>query len=58
VWSLPELRDLFVEAGFKNVSVYWEGDDGEGGGNGIFRPTLRGEACESFVCYIAAQREG
>lgn len=56
VWSLPEMRDLLEECGFKPVTVYWEGDDGEGGGNGVFRPTLKGDPCESFICYIVAER--
>lgn len=56
VWTLPEVRELLEECGFGPVTVYWEGDDGEGGGNGIFKPTLKGEACESFVCYIVAER--
>lgn len=56
VWTLPEIRDLLAEAGFADVSVYWEGDDGKGGGNGIFRPTQRGDACESFICYIVAAK--
>ncbi len=56
VWTLPELRDLLAECGFGPVTVYWEGDDGKGGGNGVFKPTLKGEACETFVCYIVAER--
>lgn len=56
VWTLPEIRELLAEAGFRTVTVYWEGDDGKGGGNGIFRPTGKGEACETFVCYIVAER--
>ena len=32
LWTLPELRELLIEAGFARVRVYWEGDDGEGGG--------------------------
>lgn len=56
VWGLPELRELLAECGFGPVTVYWEGDDGDGGGNGIFKPTMKGEACETFVCYIVAER--
>lgn len=56
VWTLPEVRELLEESGFGPVTVYWEGDDGQGGGNGIFRPTLKGDACESFICYIVAER--
>jgi SAM-dependent methyltransferase len=56
LWSIPELRDILAEAGFRGVTVYWEGDDGKGGGNGIFRPTLKGEACASYICYITAEK--
>lgn len=54
LWSLTEIRDLLQEAGFKTVTVYWEGDDGKGGGNGVFRPTKKAEVCESFIDYIVA----
>lgn len=37
LWTIAELRELLREAGFVDVDVYWEGDDGEGGGNGEFR---------------------
>ncbi len=57
VWSLPEIRELLSEAGFGEVTVYWEGDDGKGGGNGVFRPTMKGEACQTFVCYVVAERD-
>jgi hypothetical protein len=56
LWTLPELRDILTDAGFKSVTIYWEGDDGKGGGNGIFRPAKRGEACPAFIAYIVAQR--
>jgi SAM-dependent methyltransferase len=36
LWTIVELRELLAEAGFVEVDVYWEGDDGEGGGNGEF----------------------
>lgn len=56
LWSLPEIRELLSEAGFKRVTVYWEGDDGEGSGDGVFTPAERGEECASFLCYIAAEK--
>lgn len=56
IWSLPELQDLLADAGFKRSTVYWEGDDHKGGGNGIFRPTKFGEACRSFIDYIVAEK--
>lgn len=56
LWSLIEIRELLTEAGFKNVTVYWEGDDGRGGGDGIFKKTVRGEACRCYIAYISAEK--
>lgn len=56
VWSVPELRELLLAAGFRKVTVYLEGDDGHGGGNGIFRPKSQGHADASFIAYIVAER--
>lgn len=56
LWTLPEMRELLEEAGFRRSTVYWEGDDGKGGGNGVFRPSTRGEDCASFICYIVAEK--
>lgn len=53
-WSIPELKEVLTEAGFRQVIVYWEGDDGEGGGSGEFTPTQEGENCLSWVAYLAA----
>jgi len=54
MWSLAELREILEEAGFSKTVAYWEGDDGEGGGDGNFYPADSAEACESWVTYIMA----
>lgn len=54
MWTIPELKDLLAEAGFKKVYTYWEGDDDDGGGNGEFHKTQEGENCESWVAYLGA----
>ncbi|MFW5887649.1 MAG: class I SAM-dependent methyltransferase [Bacteriovoracia bacterium] len=54
MWSIPELREALEEAGFSKTHCYWEGEDGEGGGNGEFYITNEAENCESWVTYIAA----
>lgn len=54
MWSLAEIRDLLVDAGFENTVVYWEGDDDDGGGNGEFYPSENEEQCDSWVVYLAA----
>lgn len=56
LWTLPEIRELLAETGFKTSTVYWEGDDGKGGGNGVFRPSKHGEACASWIAYIVAEK--
>lgn len=55
VWTIPETRDALADAGYRRTTVYWEGDDGKGGGNGVFTPAEHGEACASFIAYIIAE---
>lgn len=62
LWGLPEIQDCLKEAGFRNVTVYWEGDelddDGEptGDGDGVFTPTTEGTPDPAFVCYLTAEK--
>ena len=56
LWGLRETRDLLEEAGFKKTTVYWEGDDGDGGGDGEFKPTEQGEACAGWIAYLSAEK--
>jgi hypothetical protein len=56
LWSLPELRELLKEAGFKDVTCYWEGSDEDGDGNGEWSVTKVGEACEGWVAYLVAEK--
>lgn len=54
LWTLPELRELLLEAGFSKTVAYWEEDDDKGGGNGNYYPAEVAENCEAWVAYIAA----
>lgn len=56
MWSIPELREMLADAGFEKTHVYWEGTTKDGGGDGNFRRTEKGEACESWIAYIAAEK--
>jgi SAM-dependent methyltransferase len=57
LWTLPELTEILYEAGFENVTCYWEGTDAETEeGNGEFSPTRTGEACPGWVAYLVAER--
>lgn len=57
LWTLPELQELLYEAGFQNVTVYWQGTDEETGeGDGIFEPTEHGEADPAWICFLSAEK--
>ena len=57
LWTLPELQELLTEAGFAKVTVYWEGTDEETEeGDGEFKPTTTGEACEGWIAYLVAEK--
>ncbi|MBF0360739.1 MAG: class I SAM-dependent methyltransferase [Oligoflexia bacterium] len=55
LWSIAELKELLLEAGFSKVHCYWEGDDEDGGGDGNFVITEVAENCDSWNCYLVAQ---
>ena len=54
VWSLAELRDIMLEAGFKQVDAYWEGSDKRGDGDGVFKKKTRAENEETWIAYLVA----
>ncbi|MFQ5655252.1 MAG: class I SAM-dependent methyltransferase [Planctomycetota bacterium] len=53
VWSLPEIREVLLEAGFQRADVYWEGTDHETEeGNGVFTRRERAENSEAWIAYV------
>ncbi len=57
MWTLPELRELLVEAGFRRATVYWEGtDEDTDEGDGEFTPHDTGDADLAWISYIVAER--
>ncbi|MGI9290125.1 MAG: methyltransferase domain-containing protein [Gammaproteobacteria bacterium] len=56
LWTLPEIRELLLEAGFRNPTVYWEGTDKNGEGDGVFTPDDKGEADAGWIAYIVAEK--
>jgi len=57
LWSLPELRDALLEAGFSAVDIYWEGTDRKTGeGNGVYRRVTHAPDDPAWVTYLAAYR--
>jgi SAM-dependent methyltransferase len=55
LWSLAEIQELLSEAGYRSIEVYWEGSDKKGEGNGVFRPTTKGEVCAGWIAYVVAE---
>lgn len=55
LWTLPEVRELLIEAGFSRVDVYWEDSDAASGeGNGVYRRRQRAAADPAWVAYVVA----
>ncbi|MEM6295600.1 MAG: class I SAM-dependent methyltransferase [Myxococcota bacterium] len=52
LWSIPELRELLLEAGFVDTKVYWERTDDDGDGTGDFVATEDEENQDSWLVYI------
>ncbi|MBS3742936.1 MAG: class I SAM-dependent methyltransferase [Wenzhouxiangellaceae bacterium] len=59
LWTLPEIRELLLEAGAASATVYWEGTDEETGeGDGIYMPSEQGDADAGWIAYIVARPPG
>jgi len=51
LWTVPEIVEAMEEVGFKEVKIYWEGNDAKGDGSGIFKQVKKAENCEVWVAY-------
>jgi hypothetical protein len=54
LWTLPEVRELLAEAGFRSSVVYWEQTGSDGEGNGEFVAAERGDADPAWIAYVVA----
>lgn len=61
LWTLPELREVLIEAGFARVHVFWEQfeDDPHGGedqiSTGEYQDTVKADNQEAWIAYIVAE---
>lgn len=55
LWTLPEIQECLREAGFGTVEVWWEGTTKDGEGDGKFKPTREGDACQGWIAYLVAR---
>mgnify|MGYP000926898408 CR=1 FL=1 len=58
LWTLPEIKQMLISAGFKKVTFYWQGFDKDGEEDGDFKPVQAGEvdADAGWICYITAEK--
>jgi SAM-dependent methyltransferase len=55
VWTIPEVREVAVEAGFDRADAYWEDTDHRTGqGSGVYRRRERGECDPAWNAYVVA----
>jgi len=56
MWTLPEIQDLFREAGFRDVHVLWENIDHKTDkGSGVFRRVSRAHPSPSFIAFVVGR---
>ncbi len=56
LWTLPEIRELLEEAGFPSVQFYWEEDDEDGDGTGVYVAREEAENDPGWLAYVVAQK--
>lgn len=56
LWSIPELKDALLEAGFSKVHPLWEKTNKKGVGTGKFHAPAFIENQESWWTYVVAER--
>jgi len=56
MWTIPEIRETLLEAGFKRTFVYWEGTTRSGDGDGNFKRAEKGEECDGWIAYVVGEK--
>ena len=52
-WTVPEVCEVLLEAGFSRADVYWEDADAKTGeGTGVYRRRKRAASDPAWICYI------
>jgi hypothetical protein len=55
LWTLPELHELLLEAGFHNPTIRFQYFDDDGEGLGIWYPDTHGQASSTWIANITAE---
>lgn len=54
MWTIPEVNEMLIEAGFSRVDTYWEGSDENGEGNDEWRVRKHGDPDPAWIAYMVA----
>ncbi len=52
LWTIPEVRDVLIEAGFRDTVVYWEKEDKKGRGTGEYEQIARGGNSHAWIAQV------
>jgi hypothetical protein len=52
LWTVPEVREVMLEAGFKRADAYWEGPGKDGDGDGIFKKREKAASDDVWIAYV------
>ena len=52
LWTIQELKELLLEAGFSRADAYWEGPGEDGTGDGIFVRNSSAENEDAWIAYV------
>jgi hypothetical protein len=52
LWTIPEVRDALIEAGFKGTAVFWETEDENGEGTGEYELRQNGDNAVSWIAQV------
>jgi hypothetical protein len=55
LWTIPEVKDAMLEAGFSKVLVFWETEH-KGKGTGEYIPMEEGDNAYSWIAYVVGVR--
>ena len=53
-WTIPEVREMLAEAGFRESHVYWEQEDEDGEDTGVWQRGEEAPSNPSWICYVVA----
>lgn len=54
LWTLGDVQDAMLDAGFSHTEVYWEDEDDNGEGNGVYRVRKKADNSPGWNAYIVA----